>query len=345
MYDKTLRWSEPWWTSPLDTGLCNRIFHWEIAYDLNLKNKYKFHILIEEKYWPENKLIELPDTKVIKSIEGDPFELERLKFITVFDVKNRNVKLSKPIYEEFLNKMYDTQNFRLDDDSHYHSNFGYNELERLYKEKFDSNNRPLKLIKLRHSTLEQIIKKEMSGVVGVHIRRGNGVPFAEEDLDSLPKESIDDYKFLRKYKITQYNSSYKFHKTNEYFDIMDRMIQINPSQKFYLSADMSFEFTTNFYNRYKKNMVDIGLLRNMAYDYLLNGGYNKKDFEYGNVVENVLDLFCLSYCDFLIMAKTSTWSIFARDYTPKFSVYASDDWETYVKEEYLKFQDKIKNKN
>jgi hypothetical protein len=40
-YERTLRWLEPfggWRGFTTDTGLCNRIFHWEVAYEINKQN-------------------------------------------------------------------------------------------------------------------------------------------------------------------------------------------------------------------------------------------------------------------------------------------------------------------
>ena len=67
-YKNTLRWVEPfggWSKDTEDTGLCNRIFHWEVAYDISKNNNFDYQIILEEKYWPEFKLIDLPKTKFV----------------------------------------------------------------------------------------------------------------------------------------------------------------------------------------------------------------------------------------------------------------------------------------
>ncbi len=66
-YKNTLRWVEPfggWEADTEDTGLCNRIFHWEVAYEINKNNNFDYHIILEEKYWPEFKLIDLPQSPI-----------------------------------------------------------------------------------------------------------------------------------------------------------------------------------------------------------------------------------------------------------------------------------------
>ena len=79
-YEKTLRWLEPYggWHEN-DTGLCNRIFHWEVAFELSRHNDYEYQILLQRKYWPELSLIELPQTKVYTSTEGDSYNIDFLK--------------------------------------------------------------------------------------------------------------------------------------------------------------------------------------------------------------------------------------------------------------------------
>ena len=57
-----LRWKEPWGGSmlPEDTGLCNRLMHWEIAYGINKVNNFKFNILVEQAFWPELQYLNIP---------------------------------------------------------------------------------------------------------------------------------------------------------------------------------------------------------------------------------------------------------------------------------------------
>ena len=55
----------------------------------------------------------------------------------------------------------------------------------------------------------------------------------------------------------------------------------------------------------------------------------------GNVIENVVDLFSLSYCKFLIKSDQSTWSEFAEYYRKPPSVSVNDDWESVIKPKYI----------
>jgi hypothetical protein len=339
-YERTLRWLEPfggWRGFTTDTGLCNRIFHWEVAYEINKQNDFKYYILLEEKYWPENKLIDLPTTKTISNIEGDPHDVEKLKFIAVYDTINKKINTAKPLYSDNVEKMFREGNLKIEDKGHFYSNFGYKELSNLYlPEVFEKIERPLSKIKLKHRSVEESIINEMKNVVGIHIRRGNGVPYTVDDLNTLPENKRDKFSLIKRAIAEQSHWAYSFHRDDLYFNIMDNMLKINPNQKFYISTDVPDDIMDYFYNRYKNNLIDKTFLLNVVYDYILNSGFKKSDFVYGNVVENLVDLFSLSYTSFLVKAPTSTWSIFAENYTKKESVFVTDDWEKTIREKYVK---------
>lgn len=339
-YERTLRWLEPfggWRGFTTDTGLCNRIFHWEVAYEINKQNDFNYYILLEEKYWPETKLIDLPTTKTISNIEGDPHEVEKLKFIAVYDTINKKINTAKPLYSDNVEKMFREGNLKIEDKGHFYSNFGYKELSNLYlPEVFEKIERPLSKIRLKHRSIEESIINEMKNVVGIHIRRGNGVTYTVDDLNTLPENKRDKFSLIKRSIAEQSHWAYSFHRDDLYFNIMDNMLKINPKQKFYISTDIPDDIMDYFYNKYKNNLIDKTFLLNIVYDYILNSGFKKSDFVYGNIVENLVDLFSLSYTSFLVKVPTSTWSIFAENYTKKESVFVTDNWEKTIRGKYVK---------
>ena len=201
-YERTLRWLEPfggWNEFTTDTGLCNRIFHWELAYEINKQNDFKYFILLEKKYWPEHKLLDLPTTKIISNVEGDSYEVEKLKFIAVYDTINKKINTAIPLLTDNIEKMFKYSNLKLEDKGHYYSNFGYRELSNLYLQKdFESIERPLSKIKLKHKSVEESIIHEMKNVVGIHIRRGNGIPYTKDDLNSIPKDKRNEFNLIKR---------------------------------------------------------------------------------------------------------------------------------------------------
>jgi hypothetical protein len=352
--DKTLRWLDPYFSdgyykyflSVGDTGLCNRLFHWEVAYDLNKFNNFEYNILISDIYWPEYELLSLPYTFTTNSnFNGfDKYYIdslllyENLKLKTVFDIKNQNSYLATRIDTQLIKNMYNDENFKLND-NHYYCDFGFQTLSSLCNNMFYTNkNRPLKNIKLKYQYIENEIKKILKDCVGIHIRRGNGVSYIEDDLNSFDIYLQDLYKEI-KLNFVGSDSSYKFIADEIYFNIIDKILEINPNQKIYISMDLPIDFLNIYKNKYGNNIICAhDILPNILY-YL--DGENlkiKKEKNYINTVQNIVDLFSLSFSKFIIKSPISTWSLFASYYNNTTNVNATDDIEKiidlYSKENY-----------
>lgn len=147
--NKTLRWYEPFggWgklnvnhdhftvnLANSDTGLCNRLLHWEQAYLINKNNDYKYKIFVQAKDWPELSLINLPHTYVdygTQGIEDSVFnhDYENLKFKTVFDIEKDKTYQATKLDRKKINTMFKSGNLTLEDD-HYYSDFGYSPIHK-----------------------------------------------------------------------------------------------------------------------------------------------------------------------------------------------------------------------
>ena len=72
---------------------------------------------------------------------------------------------------------------------------------------------------------------------------------------------------------------------------------------------------SQYYDRYSNNLLDNTEVIKQINEFLVDNRHDVYRLKtYGNVVENIVDLFCLSYCDFLIKSNKSTWSEFAEEY-------------------------------
>ena len=87
-------------------------------------------------------------------------------------------------------------------------------------------------------------------------------------------------------------------------------------------------------------MINKDKIINKVYTFLESLGHTRKDFAFGNIVENLVDLFSLSFCDFLIKSPPSTWSEFAELYQPKPAVEITDDWNICINEKYSLYLNK-----
>lgn len=341
-YKGTLRWLEPFggwghhnnffdYVIPefgTDTGLCNRIFHWEVAEFINEKNGYAYDILLQKMFWPELELLDLPHTHTVKMDKFDyglyyPMEFNKLKFLTVYDIENMSVSMTTPITKDYIENAFFNEDYEFPKEAH--SDFGYYDVKRLLNFRYNPNlaiqypiinlsERPLQQIKLKYTYVQNLLENFTKGCVGIHIRRHNGVSVTEDDINSLPDENRENYREYIK-KVNSIHNAYKFVRDDVYFDIIDSILEINPNQKFYISSDLPKNLLAQYYNKYHNNLLDNKEIIKKINEFLVDNNHDVYRLKtYGNTVENIVDLFSLSYCSFLIKSNKSTWSEFAEEY-------------------------------
>ena len=278
-----LKWVEPWggYDFKEDTGFCNRLFHWELAYYLNDINNFKFKILLEDYWWPELEYLELPHTEWWDTHKPTNTNIAKLIPSDLVDDKyNKFINYTVPIDSRQMEKK---NNFILDDTVDYYPTCGYN-FTRYFEEQFNKT-RPLQLVSLKNKQLEQEIVDKTKGVVGIHIRRGIGVKSPSEN--------------------TWPSSDYVEDKV--YTDIMDRMLKINPNQKFYISADVPKTELRYFFDNYNC----------FTWDILDEKKYRVKQ-KYSTLHEytfiNIVDLMMLANTSYIVKVLSSSWSNFAQLY-------------------------------
>ena len=304
---KSLRWSEPFGGGLhiRDTGLCNRLFHWEIGYELTKLNNFEYKVIIPATYWLELKYLNLPFTNRWLNINGEDPKLHQMKFKTVTDVDNNEVYLAEPINPAYMKRMIKDNNFKLSKD-HYFANFGYNHVHTLHKLSPDTK-RGLQEITFKHKTLENLIKKNVAGCIGIHIRRGHGVHKTAADLKTLPKPIREQF------KVDRGDRNYKFFKDRLYYNFIDKVLKLNPYQKFFISCDLPTEQYSYFVDDYGPDTIitkDHFIQEALAYGDMIS----PLDSFQANALINVVDLFSLAFCDFIIKSPGSTWSDMAQIY-------------------------------
>jgi len=292
-----------------DTGLCNRLFHWEVAQEINKHNNFKFDIILGESYWPELKeLIHLPNTKVISELEKDSYSKKYKSLIGD----------SNPLKMDKMQEMFLTQNFFLED-MDYHSDFEFRTISDLYSldevgEDTTLSNRPIKNIFLKNKELENMIKDITSDMIGIHVRRGRGIKYNDVLLGTLPKDIQQKYLQFRGLEGDAMKKFYlyDFVTDTEYFRVIDDIIKNYPNKKIYISHDLPDELFEYFFEKYPNKI----LTKKYFYEYI-EGKFTTSNHH----VLNVIDLFCLSHTFLLYKHPTSTWSEFSDAYTEKESYY------------------------
>lgn len=326
-------------SNTFDTGLCNRLLNWEaIYYIVEQAKDNDLHISVQNHIWPELALIELPDTVGVDYNIWNNFwygrvEHGNLYFKTIFDIENNKVSLAEKLSKNKVINLYKTKNFKdILQKDHWYTDTGFLTLKSLLtlvhkmspEDKTDTlypNPRPLGKIELKDRAVQKKLDEKFSSYIGIHIRRAGGVHIKKENFDKFSDKLQKEYLRHRKGSLDKFNPHYRYTSDNEYFKIIDKILEINPKQKFYISHDLPDEFLADFYKKYPKNIESKKDVRKHWYNY-----YKKKIsnldhlIKYANILDNTLDLFILSICGFKILSKASTWSMFAdfyqRPHTP-----------------------------
>lgn len=354
-YDKTIRIFDPhggwgmhsWYyqsehsilTHNKDTGLCNRLYQWEVASHINEMNDNQYQIIIIDSEWPETDLIDLPNTTPYAYTHRvnqfhHIYETQKTFLKHTINTQSEIFEKIPTLTENELNYMFTKNNYKLNVD-HIVCDFGYKNIEDFKPKNYENFyqghpiyndiKRPTQKIKLKHQFIDEEIRTRCEPLVGIHIRRFNGVTLTDEQLQTFPVDIQKKYKKIEHNKDAVYNAI-SFYEDKYYFNIIDEILKINPNQRFFISHDLSDDFLSHYKKRYgdkiltkKDFVVKIRLFLEEC-----NFNINKLD-NYGDVINNIIDLFCLSYTSFLVQVPKSSWSEFAKNYIPKPVVNVDED--------------------
>lgn len=357
-----------------DTGLCNRLLNWEaIYYILEKCEDNDLHIAVQNHIWPELPLLNIPDTvgvdyNLYKNDWYGRLEHSDLYFKTIFDYKNGKVSLAEKLTKSNVLDLFKNKSFKkILDNNHWFTDTGFVTLKSIFYDiseldmsetsefaqtkidpilKLIPKPRPLDKIELKNKKIHKKLYDTCSCFVGIHIRRGNGVNLTDEVENNLSEDYKDLYLEYKKKYIRDNCHTYRFAHDVEYFFVIDKILEINPKQKIYISHDLTDELIQQYYDKYPNNIVTKKDLRKEYYKYFKNVVPNLDHLiNYANVLDNVLDLFSLSFCRYKILSNSSTWSNFA-DYYRRWDTdenHSIDDMPDVILNESEKFKRIIEN--
>lgn len=327
-HKKTLSWiNKNYEWLNFDTAFCNRIVNWEIAYYLKETLGEGHHILMEKNEWPEisNDFIFFPDTSLIENINQKVMETSEIK--EVHEHFCDDVNLLKES-SGFNHLTYTFDFAKLDEKNRLFTFIFLLTLQNNYRYKI----RPLSYIRIKNYLVEDYLKTLTKDMIGIHIRRGSGVMFEEDKLGIKSKNVEESFIDFRK-KITFFNNNedYPYVDDNVYFDIIDSFLKINPNQKFYISTDLPFNLISYYIERYGDNVIfKENIIEEVNKILSLSGGEINTDIK-KIITYDMVDLFALSFCKFLIKSHSSTWSSFAEVYRRQPSVSTEDGLDLIIK--------------
>lgn len=290
---------EPWRGTGItryDSGFGDRMRFWELAYYLStiIDN---IEIIVEEEYWPELLLLDLPNTT--------PQNISSLGLS-----KNQLIPIS---YQEVKNIVI-TKNSNLSIGNYYYFNFLMSDI---YNNIFDGTTVPYDLvirnavskIKLNLSDASDYMQQQFSDYCCIHLRRGNGTfPTAkflreikqfltseivhsywkefhrprvgdsikskeykyfdfmvQRDIDTKEKDLLYLQNLLGKSSETVFRdfnwvNEYKIIPDSDYFNLISNFIlKENSHQKIYISSDIPKQYFSYYYENFPYNIIDTTL--------------------------------------------------------------------------------------
>ena len=278
-----LKWVEPHrgsgYITNEDTGLCNRIYHWELGYQIAKINNMK--IEVQKMWWPELEFLNLPLTSRVDQSDSE------------------FIKDSYPFDSNVIRHC----GFKLDSTKSWFPIEGW-AFNRFHLDYFDDKyhlKRPLQLIKIKDAKLNYLIESTARGMVGIHIRKSHGVQgtFASNGEEGK-YENIDN---------------------NVYIRFIEKILKFNPKQKFYVSSDLPLDSI-----KFLSDNYDIITYKDVLKEYkfkIKDSSIRDKIVNYRdnvikqNTLKDIVDLFGLSFCSYLITHSMSSWSTFAKQYKNK----------------------------
>lgn len=368
---QSIRLAEPWGGGhyALDTGLCNRLLHWELVYSMVQHTHGDHQIVCLDQHWFELDFIQLPETQLIGFYEGRlesptvPFHSSKyydlVKFNYIFDIKKNTMSLPEKITDEMVVKMHEKGSYKLPNKDHFITDFDW-KLTHAFTEDVAEYNLHDKIfpewglsqMKFIDHELDEYIKNYASKYIGIHLRRGAGVKKTQEQIN---KTDPHTRKFFAETEADKYISSvYRFYENEEIYKFIDRALQIDGEQKFYISTDLPPSSLTFLKERYGKKILSRQeLVANMPSEifYRLGLDFYKKDISflddyyvpndqtvYTNELLrrvaffNMVDLITLGHTMLLLTPSFSTWSYVAKKLNNRPSVSLDSTFQDF---EYL----------
>ena len=273
---------DPWdYVEDDDSGWGNRIQCWE-ALSIIIKSAGTNHIIkVLPKHFPELNQVHFPNTEYIElsDVDGVP-------------ITNKDI-----LKWDNINKIH------LDNNLNYITKYDFNYTTIVNQNFFSASEDQIKEIKLSNSELNKALDELTANVIGIHIRRGNGVHVDQEDLNSIPEQYRKFYRLC-----IECDEAYDFYRDIEYFNFIDDKIKQNNDIKFYIGIDVEEEAIQYYKKKYPNRILtcnDVIIKLKSIIDKLkfLEPRLQLKTMGY-----ILIDFFTLAKCKEVILSPFSSWS-------------------------------------
>ncbi len=319
---------------PNDTGLCNRLLVWELVKIVNHIHDNNFEVVVDINQNPEtNNCINLEDTTVtdirkINFTDYSPITDDMIQDIIDGKLKLDNKKnyytdFSKRQICDFFSGKYPTRFIRSLKFIHDDIN---DQIQNVVSGAIGIHVRRGRGVKI-HTDKTTINFNTSFDLTSGQMPFING-KFSNEDITQLKvtaKNTINldlfegwNHRIVAEYVAMKLNDMpawehYQFDFINDevYFEKIDRILDKNPKQKFYISHDLEYSFFKRWIRRYPRNLIFKEDFYKLITSWEMPLELNTKNF---------IDLYALCNTKHIFTVPQSTWSELASDYNNKVGI-------------------------
>lgn len=331
-----LRVVEPWGGghTPFDTGFGNRLLHWDACYMLYMASGAEHFLDLEHRYWLEYRYFDLPGSRTFDIRHSDE-DIQSWMNSYDFDYKNDTISKIPCIGDKEVEEFLKTGKLDLPEPRYYFK-FNWEYVSKILDKGAELDiPSGLKRMKPKFITMHRNIQRMGNNCIGIHIRRGNGVYKSSSDWAELP-QSTRENKYYDDFKDT----IYKYWKNNVYKSLMREILDLGTAKKFYISCDLldkEYEFLKNELPGTIYTRKDI--IENLPTNITENIDFRNVDDNRRVALESIVDMMCLTQCNFIVGAPHSTWTDAVRRIKPVPFTTISEPRDLILK----KVEDAIKN--
>jgi len=325
-------------TKEVDVGLGHRLNFLMYSLVLSIVSENNFNIVLEKEKWPESKFIKFPDQISFDSIKkeqlSNSFPLTEKNFLDFFIKRNFDYLNDHSSFSYSTSLCNDLLLFEVK----YHQT-RYEKYDISFDEFIKMKFKLLKeisKIKLSSEEANNYLRNKLKGHMGLYIRRTH-IPMTMEDINTLPENirqdfisdywqgNVDLYKNVSQYLKNQMKN--KFIPDEIYFQKIDKILEINPEQKFYLSCNVKTKYVQHYKEKYPNKIINRDDLLTEFFSFFGND-LSKSDM---HMLTYLLDLFSLCNCEKdIIYDCYSFWVLFSEYYRLSMGHSPSTDLLNYT---------------
>ena len=273
-----------------DTGFGNRLICWYVINTLTSHTQPEIQTFLSE--FPELEYLNLPNTTTLKP----PYPPTSEEGIISLNKKY------KSITDDHILSYIKNKEIYFDDKFNFTTDYSWDSVN-TFIQNLSITPDYFKDIKIKSPQLEDAILEFSKDIIGIHVRRGNGVRSTQKDIKDIPQNVWSLFPLNPKA-----DPFYKFFPEKKLINIIEAFLYLNPNTKIYLSLDLPEETVNHLKIKYKGSILTRSNFITHNYELITSLNFLKPILHLKSIGNNLIDFFILANSQFIIESSGSTWT-------------------------------------